>query len=233
MNGLASGLFTVLPASSTTVRSFVMSKSVPSNVSRKSSMIRSGVTGFSGFTEKRKAVAVRIQLQRRGQQVQHPPLAPRDRDLRAALGTIGVAEAEGLAALRVPIAQFLGPLEDVLRGHEVVGVLEIDLADPRSVGHDRDVIVGDALGGPNGAGRPLARADDLQQPHFARVGDGQGLALVVASRTARSVRPPMRMASRAVFARSSIKRVSVSQSINPSWFCNSFRPSKVDSPMAN
>ena len=57
MNGFASGLFTVLPASLTTVRFLVTSKSVPSNVSRNSSITFSGPTGFSGFTEKGKLLA--------------------------------------------------------------------------------------------------------------------------------------------------------------------------------
>ena len=56
MKGLASGLLTVLPLSSTTVRSLTMSKSVPSNVSRNSSMILAGVTGLSGLTESGKTL---------------------------------------------------------------------------------------------------------------------------------------------------------------------------------
>ncbi len=67
--------------------------------------------GLLRLDRERKEVAVRVQPQRRGQQVEHPPLPPRDREPVAAVGVIGLVEAERLAALRVPVAELFGDLK--------------------------------------------------------------------------------------------------------------------------
>ena len=60
----------------------------------------------------------------------------------------------------------------------MVGVVEIDGADARDVGRDAHVVVGDALGGPDGAGFARAGTVDLELPDFLGVGHREALAPV-------------------------------------------------------
>ena len=94
------------------------------------------------------------------------------------------------------------------------------------------MIVGHALGGPDRADLVLARADDLHEPDFLRVGDGQRFAHVApavfleqlaadADGLAGGLRP---------FEHQPRQRLAVDQ---PFSLTSSLRPSKVDSPMAN
>ena len=66
--------------------------------------------------------------------------------------------------------RFFGFLLQILAVHEMVGIIEIDGADAGDIGGDAHVIVGNALGGPDGAGFARAGTVDLELPHFVGIG---------------------------------------------------------------
>ena len=95
---------------------------------------------------------------------------------------IGIFGNEGFPedelALAVPEFVFLGHFLDIVGGHEIVGVGAVHTTDTRNVGRDADMLVGYALGSPDGADLVLAAAHDLKLPDLVFVGNGYALALV-------------------------------------------------------
>ena len=127
---------------------------------------------------------------------------------------VGIAKAEGPAALGVPIAAVAGNLHHVVGRQTPVGLRRIDLADPGRVGRHGNVVVGDAT-----AAHTAPRAS-LPGPMISISQTSFGSAMVGASPMSHqpcSLRrsPAMRIACRAVVARSSMRRVRVSQSTTP------------------
>ena len=94
-------------------------------------MIFSALTGFSGLTENGKTLPFGCSFSDGASRSSTRHSRRVRRESVRLFGVVGLVEAERLAALRVPVAALLGDLPHVRRGHEEVGLRQVDLADPR------------------------------------------------------------------------------------------------------
>ncbi len=136
-------------------------------------------TFLSGRTEKGKFSALGSSLSEGANRLRARHSRRRQPRAGPAARVVGVGEVEGLTGLGVPPAVGHGGGRDVVRSHEGVLILEVETADAPGVGRDADLVVRDALGGPDGADLVLARAVDLEVPDLFRVGEGEAFAVVV------------------------------------------------------
>ncbi len=92
--------------------------------------------------------------------------------------TVGFPEPERFAAGGIPPAHLLGQYVHIVGSHEVIGIIQIEPADPGYIGRYPDMIIRDAHRCPYRTCLQRTCAHDLELPDLFRIGEGQAFTVV-------------------------------------------------------
>ena len=132
-----------------------------------------------GFNAEGIVLGVRIEPERWGEQVEHPPFPAACRHASPAFGVVCIAELERLSGVRIPPSVSRRYIMDICARHVVFRIIEVDRPDPARIRVHSDMIVGNALCRPYRPDFVLAASGDLDMPYLGPVGDRQAFPPVI------------------------------------------------------